>query len=137
VNRIAERQDDGVGDKSILPMNLFDFVICFAATVAAVTGFRSGLLRGLAMIIGYLSAMPIAVAATSLVTPAFAVQATAPWNSNSMFFFAAFLITGTILGSLLRMPWVKSSGNASRSATVLRAPCSGFSASVLSPSRWF
>jgi uncharacterized membrane protein required for colicin V production len=45
-------------------MNTFDAVVYFVGIVAIISGFKAGLLRSVATIIGYLTAMPIALAAT-------------------------------------------------------------------------
>ena len=47
-----------------LPINLFDAAVYFCLAVAVIAGFRSGLLRSLATIFGYLAAMALAVAMT-------------------------------------------------------------------------
>jgi membrane protein required for colicin V production len=84
-------------------MNGFDAAVYILAIVAVVTGFNVGLLRSMATILGYLSAMPVAMAATSLVSPALAGQAAPPWAQNSLVFVAIFLVSGIVLGALLRM----------------------------------
>jgi membrane protein required for colicin V production len=88
-------------------MNVFDAAVCIVAIIAVVTGYNSGLLRSVATILGYLSAMPIAVAATSYLSPYLSPvrdgQSTAPWAENSLLFFALFLVTGMALGTALRL----------------------------------
>ena len=82
-------------------MNSFDIIVYLALTIAIVLGFRSGLLRSAITILGYLVAAPIAIWITGLVLP----QAPAGTSQvqNSLAFFAIFLITGMVLGSLLRL----------------------------------
>lgn len=84
-------------------MNIFDGVICLGLVVALVMGYRAGLLRSAMTIIGYLMAMPIAVWATSLLAPSGANNFGQPLAQGSLFFFAIFLVSGIVLGSLLRM----------------------------------
>jgi membrane protein required for colicin V production len=82
-------------------MNVFDAVICLLVAFAAATGFKIGLLRSLATILGYVLAMPAAVAiASKLPTPAGA-QAV-PLNQNPAVIFGLFLAIGVLFGTLLR-----------------------------------
>jgi membrane protein required for colicin V production len=90
-----------------MPMNAFDATIYGIGLIAVVSGFRAGLLRSLATIMGYLAAMPIAVAATPfvarLVTRTPATSAAASFDAaNSGLFFVVLLGTGIVLGALLR-----------------------------------
>jgi membrane protein required for colicin V production len=80
----------------------FDVAIYIVVTVAVIAGFNAGLLRSMATVFGYACAMPIAVAATSYVSPVFAGKSAAPWMQNSFLFFALFLVAGVVLGSLFR-----------------------------------
>jgi membrane protein required for colicin V production len=85
----------------------FDVAVYLITFVAVIAGFHSGFLRSAVTIVGYVAAMPIAVAATSLISPALAGQSDAPsyapWARNSFLFFGMFLATGVALGALLRM----------------------------------
>jgi membrane protein required for colicin V production len=83
-------------------MNSFDVVVYVGLNVAMVIGFRAGLLRSAVTILGYLLAMPIAVWITGLIAPQLS-GAAAPTTQNSLLFFAIFLVSGIVLGSLLRM----------------------------------
>jgi membrane protein required for colicin V production len=83
-------------------MNSFDAVVYFVGIVAIVSGFNAGLLRSVATIIGYLAAMPLALAATPLVAPAFADKFNGPGVQNSLVFFGVFLVAGIALGAALR-----------------------------------
>ena len=56
-------------------MNSFDVVIYVGLIVAVVTGFNAGLLRSAVTMLAYLFAMPIAVWATSMVSPSCRGQA--------------------------------------------------------------
>jgi membrane protein required for colicin V production len=83
-------------------MNSFDAAVYLVAVVAVVSGFNSGLLRSTATIIGYLAAMPVAVAATPLVSRMLADKFNAPGVQNSIVLCAVFLLAGIGFGALLR-----------------------------------
>ena len=82
-------------------MNVFDAVIGVIATVAAISGFKIGLLRSLAIILGYVSAMPVAVAIAAKLS-VFAETPDPTWADNPTVLFAIFLATGALFGALLR-----------------------------------
>ena len=84
-------------------MNSFDVVVSFALIVAIIFGFRAGLLRSLAVILGYLLAMPIAIWTASLIAPQLGGTLGAPWIQTSLPFIAIFLIAGIVLGKLLQV----------------------------------
>jgi membrane protein required for colicin V production len=84
-------------------MNSFDAVVYVALIAAVVLGFNSGLLRSAVTILAYLIAMPISVWAMSFVSPGIDGKVTSPLMQNSALFFAAFLVTGIVLGKLMRM----------------------------------
>ncbi len=84
-------------------MNSFDAVIYVGLIVAVVTGFNAGLLRSAVTILAYLFAMPIALWAMSMVSPAVAGKLDSPWAQNSVLFFAIFLAAGIVLGKIARM----------------------------------
>jgi membrane protein required for colicin V production len=83
-------------------MNSFDAVVYFVALVAVISGFNAGLLRSIATIMGYLAAMPIAVAATPYLSGILADKFAAPAAQNPLLFFVVFLVVGIALGALLR-----------------------------------
>ena len=83
-------------------MNGFDAAVCVLALVAVITGFNTGLLRSLATIIGYLCAMPLAIAATPPITSLLVEKFNVPWAQNPLLVFAVFLIAGIALAALLR-----------------------------------
>jgi membrane protein required for colicin V production len=85
------------------PMNSFDAVVFLALIVATVTGFNAGLLRSAATILAYLIAMPIAVMTMSLVSTGTDGKLGSPLLQNSPLLFGIFLITGIVLGKLMRM----------------------------------
>jgi membrane protein required for colicin V production len=84
-------------------MNSFDAAVYIALVIALVTGFNAGLLRSAITILAYLFAMPIAVWAMSLVSPDNNAQTGSPLTQNSVMFFGVFLVTGMVLGKLMRM----------------------------------
>jgi membrane protein required for colicin V production len=83
-------------------MNIFDAVIVALTLVAIVMGYRSGLLRSLATIFGYIAAAPIAIMAAPKLAPYLPATATSFGGSDGVLFFVIFLIVGIILAALLR-----------------------------------
>lgn len=81
-------------------MNGFDAAVFIGLVIAVLTGFNAGLLRSAVTILAYLIAMPTAVWAMSLVSPAIGG---APWAQNWPLFFAVFLGAGMVLGKLMRI----------------------------------
>lgn len=84
-------------------INLFDAAIYAAALITALTGFNAGLIRSTVVILGYLSAMPLAVMVTARLSPSIQGQTSAPWAENSLVFFGVFLVAGWAIGALLRV----------------------------------
>jgi membrane protein required for colicin V production len=84
------------------PMNSFDAAVYVVAMIAVVSGFNSGLLRSIATIMGYLAAMPVAVAATPHVARLLADKFNTPAAQNPLLFFGLFLAAGIVFGALLR-----------------------------------
>lgn len=81
-------------------MNTFDLAIAACALVAVVMGFRTGLLRSVATILGYLCAMPMAIAAAPQLPLA---QPGASPDANSLLTFCGiFLVIGFLVSALLR-----------------------------------
>lgn len=84
-------------------MNTFDAVVIGLLIVAMGLGFRSGLLRALATIVGYIAAAPTTMALTPLVTTLLAGQTTAPAAQTTWVVIAViFILTGLVLGALCR-----------------------------------
>jgi membrane protein required for colicin V production len=83
-------------------MNRFDAVIYAVLVIAVVTGFKAGFLRSVATILGYVAAMPFALAATPHVSPVLATASTAPWAQSLLALFAVFLLAGIVLAALMR-----------------------------------
>jgi membrane protein required for colicin V production len=85
-------------------MNTFDAAVVAVVIIFALLGFRAGLLRSLADILGFVIAAPLAVA----LAPHFgaaagpATTAGSPWGNNSLVFFGLFLIGGLLLAQLMR-----------------------------------
>jgi membrane protein required for colicin V production len=84
-------------------MNPFDAAVYVVAIIAMITGFNVGLIRSAATILGYVSAAPLAVAGTSVISPILAGQSAPTATQNSVVFFCVFLAAGIVLGSLLRL----------------------------------
>jgi membrane protein required for colicin V production len=83
-------------------VNSFDAIVYALTIVAVVSGFRAGLLRSVATILGYVAAMPIAVATAPLVAPTLAGKAPMDWSQGSFVLFGIFLVAGIVIGALLR-----------------------------------
>jgi membrane protein required for colicin V production len=83
-------------------MNSFDAAVYCVLIVAVVSGFNAGLLRSMATILGYLAAMPLAIALTPYVARLLADKLNTPEAQNPLLFFGVFLVTGMLLGALLR-----------------------------------
>ena len=84
-------------------MNSFDAVVYAALALGIAFGFKSGLLRSAATIVGYLFAMPVALWISSFVAPRLDHGAGLPPLQNSVLFIAAFVICGMAFGGLLRL----------------------------------
>ena len=84
-------------------MNPFDVVVCVVLISAAVSGFKSGLLRSAVTIFAYLIALPTAVFLMSLASTNAGGSLGSPLTQSSPLFFGAFLITGIVLAKLMRM----------------------------------
>jgi membrane protein required for colicin V production len=84
------------------PMNAFDAAVYGLTIVAVVSGFRAGLLRSVAAIVGYAAAMPIALTTAPLVAPFLAGKTRAVWAEDSFLVVGLFLAIGILLGALLR-----------------------------------
>jgi membrane protein required for colicin V production len=83
-------------------MSSFDVAVYAGLIAAMAIGFKSGLLRSAATILGYLIAMPIALWVTALLLPRIQITSDLPMAQSSMVFFAAFVASGILLGTLLR-----------------------------------
>jgi membrane protein required for colicin V production len=87
---------------SSLPINAFDAAVYLCLFVAVVFGFRSGLLRSLATILGYLAAAPVAVALVPYVAPALTDRFQLSAAQILLVAFAIFVVFGMLFGALLR-----------------------------------
>jgi membrane protein required for colicin V production len=87
-------------------MNPFDAAVLGLALVAVVTGFSSGLLRGLATILAYLVAVPVALAAAPAVTAMLTERGLLPIdgipNSVSYVPVVLVIVIAFVLGALMR-----------------------------------
>jgi len=83
-------------------MNSFDAVIYLVALVAVISGFNAGLLRSIATIMGYLAAMPVAMAAMPYASRLLPDKPDAAGTQSSLMLFGIFLVVGMALSALLR-----------------------------------
>lgn len=81
---------------------IFDAAIYLLAAIAVVMGFRSGLLRSLATIFGYVAATPAALAAAPALSNFLADRFQMPPAYNGAVLFGSLLVLGMALGELLR-----------------------------------
>src|SRR4051812_25158420 len=86
-----------------LPINSFDAVVCVLAIVAVIAGFRSGLLRSVATILGYVAAMPFALALAPRVATGLDARMPMAADRAWLTFLAIFLVAGLLLSALLRV----------------------------------
>jgi membrane protein required for colicin V production len=96
-------------------MNTFDAAVISVVIVLALLGFRAGLLRSLADILGFVIAAPLAVALTPYLSSAFSPVAPgaagSPWGQNSLVFFGLLLVGGILFAQLLRHAIVDFAGS--------------------------
>jgi membrane protein required for colicin V production len=85
-----------------LPFNAFDAAVYLCLAIAIIAGFRSGLLRSMATIFGYLAAMGLAVALTPPLTPFLTEQFHMAPGQSWMVYVGIFFVAGIVLGALLR-----------------------------------
>lgn len=83
-----------------LGVSAFDAVVALAAAIAIIFGYKTGLLRSVATIVGYLCAAPIAVKVTSLVVQSEASAITTP--RAALIFCIAFLGIGFAMATAFR-----------------------------------
>jgi membrane protein required for colicin V production len=87
---------------SSLPVNPFDTAVYLCLAVAIIAGFRSGLLRSMATIFGYVAAMPVAVTAAPSLSLFLIDKLKMPQAQSWAVFVGLFLIGGLLLSALLR-----------------------------------
>ena len=93
-------------------MNVFDGAVIAVVVVLAILGFRAGLLRSLADILGFIVAAPIAVSVTPFFASAAANSSSNPmFAENSLVFFGLFLAGGVIFAQLMRLAVVDFAGD--------------------------
>jgi membrane protein required for colicin V production len=83
-------------------MNVFDAVVIGATLVAVIMGYRSGLLRSLATIFGYLLAAPVAIVAAPRLAPLFTTQSPSPHGPGILIYAGVFLVVGVLTAAMLR-----------------------------------
>jgi membrane protein required for colicin V production len=81
---------------------IFDAVIYALVALAIVLGFKSGLLRSMATIIGYLIAAPVALGVAPALSLLLATRLDMPAAYNSAVMVGLLLVLGMIFGALLR-----------------------------------
>jgi membrane protein required for colicin V production len=81
-------------------MNPFDVVVAAVTLVAVVMGFKTGLLRSLATILGYVVAAPLAIGITPRLTGAFPALATP--DRTWIVLIGLFLVIGILVSAMLR-----------------------------------
>jgi membrane protein required for colicin V production len=84
-------------------MNIFDAVVIGFALLAILLGFKAGLLRSLATILGYVIAAPLAVAATPPLAHYFAGSVDISGGHGALVLAAVFLLSGLLISALLRV----------------------------------
>jgi membrane protein required for colicin V production len=94
-------------------MNAFDAAVLAIVIILAILGFRAGLLRSLADILGFVIAAPLALALTPYFssTAGSAATASSPLGNNSLVFFGLFVIGGLLLAQLIRQMIAGLAGN--------------------------
>ena len=91
-------------------MNTFDAVVIGATALLALLGFRAGLMRSLADIMGFVAAVPVAIALTTRFAPAPDASA-ATVGQNGMLLLGAVAVTGFVTARLLRLAIGDLTGN--------------------------
>lgn len=86
-----------------LSFSIFDLGVGLALIVSAWTGFNAGLVRSFAVILGYIFALPLAVTVTTRFSPTIEAGPAAPWAQNTVLFFGVFLVSGLVIGALLKV----------------------------------
>ena len=81
---------------------IFDAAVYLVTIVAIVMGFRSGLLRSLATILGYVAAAPVAVETAPALSLFLSDRFTLPPAYNMLVLFGILLVTGMGFSALLR-----------------------------------
>jgi membrane protein required for colicin V production len=81
---------------------IFDAVIYALVALAIVLGFKSGLLRSMATIIGYLIAAPVALGVAPALSLLLVTRLDMPAAYNSAVVIGLLLVLGMIFGALLR-----------------------------------
>jgi membrane protein required for colicin V production len=84
-------------------MNKFDLAVYICLCVAIVAGFSSGLLRSLAAILGYLTAMPVAVIIATYLSSGTTSQFNVAPAHTWAILFLIFLAIGFVLSNLFRL----------------------------------
>ncbi|MBI5112182.1 MAG: CvpA family protein [Rhodovulum sp.] len=86
-----------------IDVNSFDAVIGALMLLAALMGFVSGLLRSLATVLGYVAAVPLAVAAAPSINAMLAGPAATPPVPPAALVAGLVVVGGLVLGRVLRL----------------------------------
>jgi membrane protein required for colicin V production len=91
-------------------MNTFDAVVIGATALLALLGFRAGLMRSVADILGFVVAVPVSIALTARFASA-PDAAMEPAGHNALLLLGAFVVTGFATAQLLRLAIGDLTGN--------------------------
>jgi membrane protein required for colicin V production len=92
-----------VGSINTSNMNAFDLAAIGILLVAVVMGFRSGLLRALATILGNVCAAAVAVAASPAVSRMLTEQLHVAALQRGVVFAGVFIVAGIVLAAVMRL----------------------------------
>ena len=84
-------------------MNPFDAAVYAALLIAVVLGFRAGFLRSMVTILGYVAAVPIALAAAPVLSKLAVEYLSLPPERDGLAVAAGLLVAGMALGAAFRM----------------------------------
>jgi membrane protein required for colicin V production len=82
-------------------MNSFDAAVVAVTAVLALLGFRAGLMRSVADILGFIIATPLSIALMERMSSG-SVAASQPWGQNSLVFFGVLVVSGVLIAQILR-----------------------------------
>jgi membrane protein required for colicin V production len=83
-------------------MNIFDAVVLGVAVIAVIFGYRVGLFRSLATIVGYLIAAPVAIVVAPKIASLLTAQPRSSEEPGMVAIAAVFLLVGFVTAALLR-----------------------------------
>lgn len=95
---------------SSIPVPIFDLVVYSVALIAILAGFRSGLLRALATIVGYGAAAPLAIWLAPQVMPLLTASLHISAEQKWIALVGLFLAIGMLLSLALRLMISRTTG---------------------------